>query len=226
MATKPSKGVSGDRVKNDAAFERTRENNAEFARAGKAAKLVRTVFREVMVNAKDTITQARLLKVFARIVKTDSVNGRGERTVANGDLRQLKGFNFNVQAPFSDSLYAKCPITIDRATGAVDVNIPAYVPRIMVQAPEGTTHYKIVAAAAVINFDTEEYEYAMQSSLELPWGHTATAPAVFNLVVPPASMDTIVVVMGIEYYQLVNGRSYALKTGELNSTSIMKVDKL
>src|SRR5688572_29378954 len=118
MATTTSTGgASANRIKNDPNFERTRENMAEFSRSGKAAKLLRTIFREVTINAKDKITQARLVKVCSRIITTDSVNERGARTVNNGDLQQLQGFNFNVRAGISDSLFVRCPVNFNRASG-------------------------------------------------------------------------------------------------------------
>lgn len=223
MSTESS-GVSADRIKNDPLFERTRENMAEFTRAGKAAKLMRTIFREVMINAKDKITQARLTKVFSRIVATDPESPRGGRTVNKGDLQQLQHFNFNVRAGVRDSFFVRCPISINRPAGQAAVNIPAFVPRNMVQQVSGITHFRIVAAAATINFDTGAYEYAMQGTPELRWDHDPVAPSVLTLALPANSPDTIVVVLGIEYYQRVNSRSYALKTGEHNATSIVAVD--
>jgi hypothetical protein len=224
METASSQGVTADRIKNDPAFERTRENMAEFTRAGKAAKLTRTIFREVTINAKDRITQARLVQVFFRIVATDPVSARGERTVNRGDLLQLQGFNFNVRAGVQDSFYVRCPVSVNRAAGQVAVSIPAFVPRNMVQHVPGITHFRIVAAAATINFDTQAYEYAMQDTNELPWDHDLTAPATLTMALPANSQDTIVVALGIEFYQRVNSRSYALKTGEHNATSIVAVD--
>jgi hypothetical protein len=38
-------GVPADRIANDPAFQRTRENGAEFGRAGKAGKTLRTAIR-------------------------------------------------------------------------------------------------------------------------------------------------------------------------------------
>jgi hypothetical protein len=226
MATTASTGgLSADRIKNDPLFERTRENMAEFARAGKAAKLLRTIFRDVTINAKDKVTQARLVKVASRIITTDPVNERGQRTVNNGDLLQLQGFNFNVRAGISDSLFVRCPVSFNRASGEVTVNIPAFVPRNMVQQARGTTHFRIVAAAAAINFDTEQYEYAMQGTPDLLYNTDPTQAATLTLALPANSRDTVVAVLGIEYYQRVNTRSYALKTGEHNATSIVLVDK-
>jgi hypothetical protein len=226
MATSSSTGgASAERIKTDPLFERTRENMAEFTRAGKAAKLLRTIFRDVTINAKDKVTQARLVKVMSRIISTDPVNERGARTVGNGDLLQLQGFHFNVRAGISDSLYVRCPVSFNRVSGEVVVNIPAFVPRNMVQQASGTTHFRIVAAATAVNIDTEQYQYAMQATPELPFNSDPTEAATLTMALPANSKDIVVVALGIEYYQRVNSRSYALKSGEHNATSIILVDK-
>jgi hypothetical protein len=219
-------GASADRIKNDPAFERTRENMAEFGRAGKAAKLLRTIFRDVTINAKDTITQARLQQVTSRIITTDPVNERGARTVNHGDLQQLQNFHFNARAGISDSLYVKCPVSFNRVSGEVTVSIPVFVPRNMIKQAKGTTHFRIVAAAAAVNFDTEKYEYAMQETPELPYTTDPTQAVTLTMALPANSTDAVLVALGIEYYQQVNSRSYALKSGEHNATSIILVDKL
>ncbi len=223
--TTSTTGVSGDRVKTDAAFERTRENMAEFGRAGKAAKLLRTVFRDVTINAKDKITQARLVKVTSRIVLGDPINERGARTVNNGDLLQLNDFHFNERAGIKDSLFVRYTVSFNRVSGEVTINIPAFVPRHSVQQANGTTHLRLMAAAAAINFDTEQYEYAMQGTAELPYNSDPTQPTTLTLALPANSNDVVVAALGIEYYQKVNSRSYALKSGDHNATTIVLVDK-
>jgi hypothetical protein len=45
-------GVPADKILTDPAFQRTRENNAEFGRAGKACRLFRNVFRVLVQKAK------------------------------------------------------------------------------------------------------------------------------------------------------------------------------
>ncbi|TAI92947.1 hypothetical protein DMA11_25320, partial [Marinilabiliaceae bacterium JC017] len=44
-------GVDGDRIKNDPAFARTRENGAEFGRAGKSGKLLRNALKGLVSKA-------------------------------------------------------------------------------------------------------------------------------------------------------------------------------
>jgi hypothetical protein len=226
MAKKASTGgVSANRIKNDPVYERTRENMAEFGRAGKAAKLLRNIFRDVTINAKDIITQARLVKVTSRIVISDPVNERGARTVNNGDLQQLRNFHFNERAGIEDVLFVRCPVSFNRASGEVTINIPSFVPRQSIEQAKGATHVRIVAAAAAINFDAEQHEYAMQATPELQYNTDPTQATTLTLALPANSKDTVVAALGIEYYQKVNSRSYALKTGEHNATSIVLVDK-
>lgn len=221
----PLNGVTAEKVLNDPNFERTRENMAEFGRAGKASVLIREIFRDLTVYAKSNDAHTRLLKVLSRVVNTDPVNARGERTVTNGDLQQLKGFNFNKRAAVRDSLYAKCEVTIDRVTGQTTVAIPAFVPKVMVAAAKGSTHFRIVASAATVNFNTDEYVYQRAVTNELPWNQLEVAASSLTLNLPANSPDTIIVALGIMFYQQVNGVSYDLKTGQVNAATITAVSQ-
>ncbi len=225
MPTASSNGVTADKIFNDPNFERTRENMAEFGRASKASVLIREIFRDMTVYAKDKITHTRLSKVLSRVIAADTIGKRGERTVSNGDLQQLRGFHFNGRAPLRESLYARCAVTIDRATGMATITIPSFVPKVMVAGPRGTSHYKIVAGVTAVNFDTEQFAYMRVSTDEIGWDQVQTTTSSLVLPFPANSPDTIIVALGIEFYQGVNGVSYALKTGQANATTIVAVDK-
>jgi hypothetical protein len=49
-----------NRIKNDPAFQRTRENGSEFGRAGKAGKTLRTALRTLLLNSSDGRVVSRL----------------------------------------------------------------------------------------------------------------------------------------------------------------------
>ena len=53
-------GVDGDRIANDPNFQRTRENGAEFGAAGKAGRMLRTAFRNVLASSADNRMVGRL----------------------------------------------------------------------------------------------------------------------------------------------------------------------
>ncbi len=99
-------GVSGKKVKTDAAFERTRENNAEFKTANNFAKRFRNSLLLALHNADlskntfDSYLHQRLAGVFQKILQFDESNLRGQRTPALGlshveGEKLLKKFSFN-----------------------------------------------------------------------------------------------------------------------------------
>jgi len=85
-------GVDGQRIANDPAFQRTRENGSEFGRAGKGGKIIRNAIRLLLQNAKDKRVVSRLTKALVAIIKTDTTNERGLRTLQDGNLELLLGF--------------------------------------------------------------------------------------------------------------------------------------
>jgi hypothetical protein len=67
-------GVDGNRIKNDAAFQRTRENGAEFGRAGRASKILRDAVRVILQNAKDRRVVSRLTTEMVKVIQADVTN--------------------------------------------------------------------------------------------------------------------------------------------------------
>src|SRR5690606_19923367 len=110
-------GVDRNRILNDPAFQRTRENNSEFGTAGKGGKLVRAALRHLMQFAKGRLVVGRLTKELLTVVKSDTINERGMRTIENGLLEIMKGFDFNINAPLGTTLYAGYVAAFNRITG-------------------------------------------------------------------------------------------------------------
>ncbi len=145
-------GVDGERILTDPVFQRTRENGYEFGRAGVGAKLLRNSIRSLVKNASDRLVVGRLNKEMVRVVKADTINGRGERTISDGDITLLEGFNFNDNAKLGSIFFAPYTKSINRVTGVMDVSIDPFVSEDMISYPFGATHYQIVAAASELNF--------------------------------------------------------------------------
>ena len=60
--------LDADRIANDPAFQRTRENGAEFGRAGKATKVLRNALRSLLQNVSDSRMIARMVKEMMRVI--------------------------------------------------------------------------------------------------------------------------------------------------------------
>src|SRR4051812_1716921 len=95
-------GVSVKKIATHPAFQRTRENNAEFSTAAKGGTLLRTSLRSIIVNAKDRHIVSRLTTHMLRVIKRDTTSARGLRNITAGDASLLQGFDFNNGATLSN----------------------------------------------------------------------------------------------------------------------------
>jgi hypothetical protein len=215
--------ISGKRIATDPAFQRTRENNAEFGRAGKASKVLRNAIRTVLQNAKDKKVTSRLTTEMLKVVKADAVNARGLRKVLDAETEMLQGFNFNRNSMLESTLYAPYTSTINRLTGEIEIAIPSFIPLTSIVAPAGSTHFKIVSAGTEIDFEQETFIEANSSSPVLPWNAAATAAITLTNNITAASTHPLFLLLGIQFFQQVNGINYPLKNGAFNALSLIKV---
>ncbi len=217
-------GVDANRIATDDAFQRTRENGSEFGRAGKGGKLIRTAFRNLVMNVSDNRLTSRLVTEMVKVIQADLTSVRGQRNVIDGEADMLEGFDFNVRSNLSNTLFVQFTATIDRPVGDLKVVIPGYVPAEVIAAPSGTTHYKIVSAGAEIDFENETYLTDSAASGFLPWDNVATAALTLNSTVTALSTKTLFLALGVEFYQEVNGVKYPLKNGSYNALALVKVE--
>lgn len=217
-------GVSAEKIANDPAFQRTRENGEEFGRAGKAGKLLRNAIRAMLQNASDSRMVSRLTQKMVEVVQADITNPRGQRNVIDGEAELLQGFEFNISGKLGTTLYAPYTSTIDRVAGTLEASIPSFVPLNMIAAPGGTTHFKVVTAGAEIDFENETFVMDSNASAILPWDATATAVLTLTNTVTANSTKPLFLALGIEFYQEVNGQMYPLKNGAYNALALVKVD--
>lgn len=213
----------GSRIATDKAFQRTRENNAEFGRAGKASKTLRAALNTLLLNAKDSRLTSRLTKEMMKVIKADTTSDRGKRNVIDGEAEFLQGFDFNINAILTSTMSVPYTAAINRVTGLLDVSVPAFVPANEIVAPDGATHYKLVSGAAEIDFENESSTQAVSETAILPWDNIATAAVTLSNAVTANSTHPLFLVFGLQFYQAVNSKYYPLKNGAFNALSLVKV---
>ena len=218
-------GFNRLRYKTDPAFERQRDNAAEFSRAAKGGKLIRSAMRPLIMHAKDRKSALRLTAELKKIIPTDLVSQRGQRNLTLANTVQLKGFEFNSVSLLDEKFYAPFTPQIDRATGTLTINIPAFTPKDMIVAPEGTTHFQIISGGLSADFKNDLSEFDMQQSAILPLDNNATAALTLTHNVSPNSVGTLLIAMGIRFYEQVNGFTYPMKDASSNSLKVVEVEK-
>ena len=215
--------VSAEKIRTEKAFERTRENNAEFKICATAGRLIRQSLTDLLRRGKDNKVSSRMLSLMFKLRKMDTESPRGERQVYPGlDLPEgkqlLKGFEFNIKSEMGEIINSR--IALDSATESL--TLTRFTPQrdIALHAPDAThitlsfmsaafdlkdgLVYSGRADSVNIPIDADEDDYQLQSELI-----EFTGTKVYALL--------------IEFFQEVNGRQYALHNGQYNMCKILEV---
>lgn len=221
---KEKSSISAEKIANDPAFARTRENGSEFGRAGNAGKVLRTALRPLLSKVSDARVASRLTAEMVKVLQADATSTRGLRNVLDGELELLQGFDFNIDGKLKAVLYLPYTSTINRVTGLCEVQIPAFVPDIAVAAPQGATHFKFISGGAAIDFETGDFELDSSESVVVLISNANQAAITLTNNVTPNSTKPLFLALGIEFYQDVNGLKYPLKNGGYNALGLVKID--
>lgn len=216
-------GISAERMASDPAFQRTRENGAEFGRAGIAGKTLRTALKTLLQKGADRKMVSRLTREMVKVIQADTVNPRGMRKVMDAQTQLLLNFEFNINGKLSSTFHADFKPAIDRVTGELSVTIPSFIPKSMLDISGGATHFIISMAALEIDFDKQLSITDVKNSAVLPWDDVATTLLTLTGNITPNSTSPLFIAMGVEFYQKVNGSMYPLKNGSFNPVSLVAI---
>ena len=224
---KKAKAVSQTTIATDPKYARMRENMSEFGRAANASKLLRTAVKEAMPDCTDSLIFNRLTKAMYGVLVTDPVSDRGQRNVMKGDVSLLNEFTFNSTAILSVIFKMDITTGIDRASGKLTVDIPAFIPADNIMAPAGATHCKFHSAGAEINFDSGQFVSKQAESAAITVGdNLATAAIHFQHDLTAGSNSPLFLLLGTRFYQEVNGKLYPLKNKAFNALLVTDADSV
>ena len=217
-------GVSKNRIKNDPAFKRTRENGQEFGEIARAGKLFRRALSDLIYNVKDRSITSRMMRVLAQVKNKDAVSDRGLRTVHLG-LQTPEGkvhfnhFDFNHKAPLGQVL--KVNYTLD--TTADTLSIPDFVPLHHLALPQGVTHIDLQIGKLRFDFESGEGSLAISIPQQMEVDENPTA---INLSVTSAAtgpgLDYYFI--KITFYQEINSKLYPLQNGAYNAMQLIAIE--
>jgi len=219
-------GVSKEKIANDPAYARTRENNNQFGLNAKSGKLLRVSIAALLKKGKDSRVSSRLTKVMGEVAKNDRVSVRGQKKTAialedSNATSLLKGFNFNNRAVMETILFS--PYTADVASGIITIS--NIIPEEQIDAPQGATHVSFRSGFAAVNFVTEQTQTEYSEQVLLPLNLTPATVTLDPGAVPDAGVGAkMMVVLLLEFYQELDGIKYPLLNGAHNALSIVDIE--
>jgi hypothetical protein len=224
IIVKQKSSISKERIMKAPEYARTRENISDFSTAARSNKLLRQAFWNLICQAKDKTLLGRLTKQIIPIMKLDTVNLRGRRSLQDAPLEMLKGFNFNNNAKLENTFYIPFEIIINRKAGLALINLPLF-DHMRLLPPEGASHYKLVTAVSEIDFNTGIHNTTYKETDVMPLNNVPVLPMTRSHSIPKNTRQIIFVCFGIQFFQECNKDFYPVKNGSSNPLSIIDVDR-
>jgi hypothetical protein len=215
--------LSARRVKTDPAYERARQNAADFKRAAHAVKLFRSAFNSLLEHTGDKRMTGRLMSTMIKVIHADAVNPCGQRTVKDGEPVLFEGFQLNGNFALGKALHASFSADIDRASGRMIVDIPAFSPETGISSPAGATHFRLFSAGAAIDFQKDTYDGATAETAYLPVGRKSAGPILLHQKVKPDTSCPFFLLLGIEFVKVINEEQILLRDGSVNALAVVRV---
>lgn len=208
-------GPRREQVLQHKSFDLTRRNAGEFKLASGHATLLRRAMGETLQSVRSSSLNGYVIKLMHRISRLDLHSEYGFRHAAGGDLGLLAGFDFNQTLLLEQALPVCFTHSLDIASGNVRLQLPSFIARKKKVYPPAATHFRIVSCAAVIDFTDDRYSNHTRKSELLPLGKSTPGAICLEhqLAVQPG--ETLIQVMGIHFYKIVDGQEVLLKGGAM-----------
>lgn len=200
---------------------RTMENASEFGRCSTTKKHFRIALAPFLCVRKDGELHGRMVQLFTRLKDLDSVNRRGNRRVARG-LETLSGVNLLRNFVFTPSCNV---MQVLAASGSYDfINQTFSVSNFdikNVNFPSGATDLALTLGLLHFDFDTLEYQLKTSAPLYFDEGYGASS---FQIPVDLPDVGGIAMaVLGMKFYQEVDGTFYLFRSANAVGFEILGV---
>lgn len=212
-------GVDAKRIRNDIAFERTRENNSEFAKASQAAKKLRKLLQTTLLQVPDPKMNFNLTSRLLRIVKADKLNGRGLRDVQLENYRLLKNFQFNSNCHLSNCFLEVIGSNVYKSAKLVEIKTPPIDPKISIVAGSEVTHFRLITAAVSIGVANQCASFVQSEILSIN-DHLDSQTFKMKLVTAPN--DCVITIFGIAFFTTSLDCIIPFKGGIFNTLGVIE----
>lgn len=216
-------GPTREQVLTHPKYDCTRRNAGEFKWAVKDS----TLLRHALGNAIDGVHHCKLngmmIALLRSVSRMDKCSDWGYRRAGAGDVNLLTGFDFNPGLLLDQVLPIKFQHSLDSPTGILQLKLPVFLLRHKKGLPKKATHFRIVSGGAAVDFVKGCYHRDVKVSALFPLGKGTPGEICLEHQLKAAPGEVLVQVMGIEFYEVMNGREKRLKFGAMRILGAVRV---
>ena len=215
-------GFNGAAIKTKLSMERVRENASEFGDCSHVNKVFRQAIRPFYNNHKFTFFHSRLMTLFTDLKKLDTASARGARQVFKGlqtDAGKRLMLDFTYTPDCKPELVFPFNYSMDWSTYTL-----TFSEFNMEQVPfiTGATHIALQFGVLDFNFETLDSELHLAAPLVLAQDFAGTSLSL-SPIGAPSGLGLKLAVLGIRYYQAVDGLLYLLNAKDGVGISVFSI---
>ena len=146
------------------------------------------------------------------------------RSPEKGNISILEGFEFNARAEWNRSIRVNYVTALDRVSGLFSLTLPGFAPARVLTPPEGSNRFRIVCACSEVDIAANTVNTVTAQTGLLPIDRTPLALPAISGNITPNSDKLLLLVIGIQFAEEVNGFEYPDSGGDFNSLTLVTVD--
>lgn len=209
MLARACNPVSAQRIAQDPAFARTRENGSEFGRVSRGGRLLRNGLKSFLQDIPLQNLDTRVVQLLMHVKTQDKINVRGQRqldTALQSQPDLLDGFAFG-RAGGPGKFLVHAPV-VDRQAG--QLILPSFATD---HIPRGSTHVALTGFRGRIHFEQELCDVVVSERVVVSPGSSVEREVVLPLRGPAGDSGIEIWGLKIVFLQEINGEFVVLQSG-------------
>ena len=185
-------------------------HNEEFGRACKTSGLIHQALRPLIQEDKDCRNYGKLTQRLMMIQQSDMTNEWGQRTVQDGQLSLLEGYDLNCRKSLFNMFPMRIATDINGMTGICRITAPSFVPQDMLRYEGDPSHVRFSIAACCFDFPSGWYSFRLQHSNYLPVRDQVSLQLM--TMVDVQDKRPVFLLLGVAFYNAVNKHYHLSRT--------------
>lgn len=137
--------------------ESSKNSGTEFGHGSTACKLTKTAFAPLMLRPFKRTLHNRLSEIFRKVIRSGPSVMKGQRSVFDGNISLLKGFEFSDKAKL-ESIFKPSP-KINLANGEIKLDFPSFTWDSLMGIPDHAERAVLSLGLAFLDFKNNIYDF-------------------------------------------------------------------
>jgi hypothetical protein len=203
-------GPTTQQYKNSPEYEGSRQASNDFGTAGSLAGKLKHAIIYMYGPALNPDINSKLTGIFTSVLSKDPIHHRGERRILYGDVSKLEGINFTTNTNLRSTL-GKLPVFSEKEKGkSFHFDFGGILSPPFSEAVDSRP-YQVITGLVALSEDSEPTVEWQESGM-MEAGQALSDLGEMELsFASPQNEKVILGIVGIKFFDVVNGQTYTLK---------------